>query len=186
MRITLDQVKLALINIANNRDRPHYELSVVRDVYYSIKYEYHHKLKNIVMQEIFTLYAHLYQIENQTKTFNHDEALAKILKIKEFYAGQKILVLKSGVSERTISLIFRKKIRLTPRVWKRISPIVDEVLKDLERHQIEKEKKSHGKYVTYRKGCRCSPCRTAWRIYIQERTLKRAQEKSLTEDFSID
>lgn len=182
MRISLDQVRTALINIANQRGRPPFEMAVIRDVYESIQYEYHHPLRNTAMQEIFTTYGYLYKNSDSGDLVNLEEAFEKILKVKEYYAGQKVLVSRSGVSERTISLLLRKKMVLTHRIWKRISPVIDLVLQELERHHNEKEKNSHGKYVTYRKGCRCTECRTAWRIYITERNLERNQRNQLVND----
>lgn len=114
MRITLDQVRTALVSIANQKGRPDdFGMGVIRAVYESIQYEYNHPLKNIVMQEIFTQFGHLYKNNDNPEEINIEEALEKILKVKNFYAGQKVLVSRSGVSERTISLLIRKKMTLT-------------------------------------------------------------------------
>ncbi len=86
------------------------------------------------------------------------------------------------MSERTISLLIRKKMTLTVRIWKRIEPVIDDVINELDRHHTEKEKKSHGKYVTYRKGCRCDPCRIAWRFYINDRISKRNNTQPISLD----
>lgn len=174
MRISFDQVRIALVSIASQKGRPEdFGMGVIRAVYDSIQYEYHHPLKNTVMQEIFIQYGHLYKDNENAEDVNLEEALAKILKVKNFYAGQKVLVSQSGVSERTISLLIRGKMQLTIRIWKRIEPVLDNVLSELDRHHSEKERKSHGKYVTYRKGCRCNACRISWRLYINERISKR-------------
>lgn len=180
MRISFDQVRTALINIAHQKGRPDFEMGVIRAVYESIQYEYHHSLKNIVMQEIFSTYGQLYN--SNSDNIDLDEALEQIIKIKSFYAGQKVLVSRSGVSERTISLIIRGKMLLTPRIWRRIQPVLSDVLVELDRYHTEKEKKSHGKYVTYRKGCRCGECRAAWRIYINNRSSKRNDAKPMVND----
>lgn len=183
MRITLDQVRTALVSIANQKGRPDdFGMGVIRAVYESIQYEYNHPLKNIVMQEIFTQFGHLYKNNDNPEEVNIEEALEKILKVKNFYAGQKVLVSRSGVSERTISLLIRKKMTLTVRIWKRIEPVIDDVINELDRHHTEKEKKSHGKYVTYRKGCRCDPCRIAWRFYINDRISKRNNTQPISLD----
>lgn len=185
MRITLDQVRTALISIANQRGRPQFEMGVIREVYESIQYEYHHALKNIVMQEIFIIFGHLYKNKDYDDV-NLDEALMKITKVKDYYAGQKVLVNRSGVSERTISLLIRRKMLLTVRIWKRIEPVIDEVINDLERYHADKEKKSHGKYVTYRKGCRCSECREAWRHYINNRIAARNAQFIVNDELNLD
>lgn len=170
-QITTDQIRTALVHIAEQSNRPHFGMFVVREVVRAIKYNHPHQLKNVVLREIYVLYGDLYKPD--TEQFNiADKAdfLAKLCKIKDYYAGQKILVSESGVSERTISLLLRGKLELTAKVWEKIDPVLDRVLEELEEHHKEKEKNSHGKYVTYRKGCRCEPCRIAWRNYIKEST----------------
>lgn len=179
MKITLDQVRTALINIANEKGRPHYGMGVIRDVYNAILEKEHHCLRYITMQEIFTLNSCVKK-PHMEYSAPPEDALSKLLKIKQYYAGQKVLVSKSGVSDRTISLILRGKLEMSSRVWNKIAPIIDEVLEDLQKHHEEKEKKSHGKYVTYRKGCRCDLCRLAWRGYIKERNSRvKTQEETL-------
>lgn len=171
MKITLDQVRTALINIANEKGRPHYGMGVIRDVYNAILKKEHHCLRHITMQEIFTLNSHVCKPHLELAAPPKD-APNKLQQIKQYYAGQKVLVSKSGVSDRTISLILRGKLEMSPKIWNKIAPIIDDVLEHLKKHHEEKEKKSHGKYVTYRKGCRCGLCREAWRSYIKDRNLR--------------
>lgn len=175
MRITFEQIRKALVAIADQKGRPHYEMGVVREVADAIQNNTHHHLKIIVMQEIYVQFSHLYKKEKPKQDINLDEALESLLVIKNYYAGQKVLVSRSGVSERTVSLLLRKKQELSPRIWSKIEPVLESVLQELARHHSEKEKNSHGKYVTYRKGCRCDSCRAAWRYYIKERKTKRGQ-----------
>lgn len=179
MKITFDQVRTALINIANEKGRPHYGMGVIRDVYYAILNKEHHCLRHITIQEVFTLNSYLNK-QTAEPTPPPDDAMSKLIQIRQFYAGQKVLVTRSGVSDRTISLILRGKIELSPKIWKKLSPIVDEVLADLQKHHEAKERKSHGNYVTYRRGCRCEDCRAAWRSYIKDRNERmRSQNETL-------
>lgn len=180
MKITLDQVRTALINIANEKGRPHYGMGVIRDVYNAILKKEHHCLRYITMQEIFSLNSCVKRPHLELSPPPED-ALQKLLQIKQYYAGQKVLVSKSGVSDRTISLILREKLEMSPRVWNKIAPIIDEVLEDLQKHHQEKERTAHGKYVNYRKGCRCEPCKHAWRIYIKDRNSRVKAQDDLFE-----
>lgn len=176
------QVRTALIQIAEQSQRPHFGLFVVRDVKDAIKNNTHHNLKNLVLREIYIQYGDLYKpvVENTT-IINKTEFMEKLLKIKNYYAGQKVLVRTSGISERTISLLLRGKIELTFGIWEKILPVLDQVLEELEAYEIEKQKQKHGKYVTYRKGCRCDDCRVAWRMYVKGSN----QRKKLAEQAAI-
>lgn len=167
MRISFDQIKQALINIAKQKGRPNYELSLIKDVAASIHNNTPHHLKQIVMQEIYVLYNHLYQDENSVREYDPELIRAKLQELKKLYAGQKALVNKSGVSGRTISLLIRGEYELTPRIMKKIAPVIDEVIDELKKHHEEKKRRSHGNYVTYRNGCRCQPCKEAWREYVK-------------------
>lgn len=166
--ISTQQVRTALIQVAEQSNRPHFGMLVVRDVKEAIKNNTYHNLKNRVLREIYIQYGDLYkpQVEN-TIIIEKTRFMEKLFQIKNYYAGQKVLVRTSGISERTISLLFRGKIELTFGVWKKLLPVLDRVLEDLETYEIEKQKQKHGKYITYRKGCRCDDCRVAWRLYVK-------------------
>lgn len=167
-QITTEQIKTALVQIAEQSKRPHFGMFVVREVIRAIKYNLPHQLKNAVLREIYVLYGSLYKPNTELfKLADNEQFMEKLGQIKQYYAGQKILVSVSGVSERTLSLLLRGKLELTAKVWEKIDPVLDDVLIELEKHHKEKEKNSHGKYVTYRKGCRCMPCRIAWRNYVK-------------------
>lgn len=173
MRISFDQVQQALINIAEQKGRPHYELSLIKDVAAAIRNNTHHHLKQLVMQEIYVLYNHLYQDQVVPKEYDPEVIKDKLKELKELYAGQKALVSRSGVSGRTISLLIRGEYELTPRIMKKIAPVIDEVLVELKKHHEEKKRRSHGNYVTYRNGCRCTLCKAAWREYVKASKLKK-------------
>lgn len=169
MRITNDQIRKALVAIAEIKKRPHYEMSIVREIIDSIQSGTHHPLKNLTLQEIYSQSGSNIFFIGETKPFNPEECIKQIAKVKEFYAGQKALVTRSGVSERTISLILSDKQKLTFKMWNKIEPVINEVLEDLKKYNEEKEKRSHGNYVTYRKGCRCKECKLGWRNYINKK-----------------
>jgi hypothetical protein len=171
MRITNDQIRKALVAIAELKNRPHYEMSVVREVIDAINLNSHHRLKTLTLQEIYTQYGNRGILLTEDKPFDPEACVLKITEVKAYYAGQKALVTRSGVSERTISLILSNKQKLTQKMWRKIEPVIDEVLSDLKRYNEEKEKKSHGNYVTYRKGCRCDDCKIGWRNYINSKKI---------------
>lgn len=169
MRITTDQIRKALVAIAEINKRPHYEMSIVREIIDAIQSGTHHRLKNITLQEVYSQSGNNTFFTGESKPFNAEECVKQIAKVKAFYAGQKALVSRSGVSERTISLILSDKQKLTVKMWNKIEPVIEEVLEDLKKYNEEKEKRSHGNYVTYRKGCRCNSCKMGWRNYINKK-----------------
>ena len=167
MKVSIDQVKHALIQIASQTGRPHYGMSVVREVMDAIHESTFHHLKTMVLQEIYVIYGHLY-LEKRILTDEEIEvALFKLAQLKGYYAGQKALVQKTGVNERTVSLLMRGKQKLSVKVWVKMEMHIDSVLADLKAHHKLKEEISHGRYITYRNGCRCDQCKAAWREYIK-------------------
>lgn len=178
MKINLYQVRQALINIAKERNRPEFGKIVADDVLRAIRDNLHHNLKEIVMKEIYNLYGHLYAEPEEDKVeIDQNAIMEKLSIIRSYYAGQKVLVSRSGVSERTISLILTSDHQVSYRVYEKLNPVLDSVIEELKRHKIEKDKNSHGTYVNYRKGCRCDHCKEAWREYIKDRNRrKKAQE----------
>lgn len=181
--INTQQVRTALIEIAEQSQRPHFGLFVVREVKDAIINNTHHNLKNAVLSEIYIQYGDQYKPEPEFTGIKDQKVfMEKLLRIRDYYAGQKLIVRASGVSERTISLLLRAKIELTFNVWEKILPVLDQVLTELEAYKIEKQKQKHGKYITYRKGCRCEPCRIAWRMYIKNSS----QRKKLAEQNTIE
>lgn len=180
MRISFDQIKEAMISLANQKGRPHYELSLIKEVAQAIHNNTPHHLKQIVLQEVYVLFNHLYQEEKKEEEYDAEEILKKLTIVRTLYAGQKALVSRSKVSGRTISLLIRGEYSMTPRILNKIGPVIDDVIKELTLHHIEKERQSHGNYVTYRNGCRCALCKLAWREYAQKGK-QRKKEKELLE-----
>lgn len=178
MRITNDQIRKALVAIAELKKRPHYDMSIVREVIDSINSGSHHPLKTLTLQEIYTQYQINGIYPTNDTIFDADACILKIALVKEYYAGQKALVTRSGVSERTVSLLLSGKQKLTKKMWSKIEPVIDLVLVELKRHTEQKEKKSHGNYVTYRKGCRCNECKIGWRNYINSKKTKEPPKPS--------
>ncbi|WP_139161894.1 hypothetical protein [Acinetobacter baumannii] len=175
-KITSQQVKIAMIRVAEETGRPHFEMCTVRDVCEAILNKTHHPLKMLVLQEIFCLYGK--QFENEEyREFKDQEIKEKLKTIKNFYGGQKVLVAISGIGSTTITEIMKIEKPLSERLKNRIEPYLDEVIETLELNQKNAEINSHGKYNTYRSGCRCQECRNSWRLYIQARTQKKKDEQ---------
>lgn len=176
-KVTTEQVKQALIRIAEQSHNNHFGLLVVREVVHAIRNNTHHYLKNQTLQEIYSSESD--NSENQNKELEmlfdsqKDEVLIKVKKIKTYYAGQKHLVKMSGVSDRAVTLLIRGELQLSYRLWKKIHGVIDEVIEALETQKIEKEKRKHGYYMSYKQGCRCEDCRMAWRNYIANNELKK-------------
>lgn len=175
MKISFEQVRLALIAHAERKNRPSLDIYVVKEVVEAIRMEKWHPLKMIALQEIFANKA-IYNLVEQPPppviVYDPDEFLEKVLLIKKHYSGQKKLSIKSGVSERTISLICKQKSKVTQTICRKLAPVIDDVIKDLEETEHNNSQK-HGWYVTYRKGCRCCECKKAWSEYIIANRKKR-------------
>lgn len=108
------------------------------------------------------------------------ECMTKLHKVADYYSGRVAITQASGISENTIYKILNDKIELTRNIYSKIQPVIDDVLIELERKKNNKHLTQHGKYITYRDGCRCDDCRIAWRNYIRElnqRKTKKAKHK---------
>lgn len=102
------------------------------------------------------------------------ECMDKLHKVADYYSGRVAITQASGISENTIYKILTEQKELTRNVFSKIEPVIDEVLIELEKKRINKQLTQHGKYITYRDGCRCDDCRIAWRNYIRELNQRKA------------
>lgn len=104
------------------------------------------------------------------------ECMNKLHKVADYYSGRVAITQASGISENTIYKILNDKKELTRNVYSKIQPVIDDVLVELERKKNNKQLTQHGKYITYRDGCRCDDCRIAWRNYIRELNQRKAKK----------
>lgn len=118
------------------------------------------------------------QLEKEQAEFilKQKECLTKLHKVADYYSGRVAITQASGISENTIYKILNDKKDLTRNVFSKIQPVIDDVLVELENKTNNKKITRHGKYITYRDGCRCDDCRVAWRNYIRELKQRKAKK----------
>lgn len=179
MKITLDQVRLALLFYADQQKRPEYAMYIVREVLEAIRNNHWHHLKQATLQIIFAdenlMGGRNPQVEN---TFDPVACMEKINEVRKYFAGQKLLSKSSGISERSISLIIKGKAKMNVTVWNKLAPVIDEVIAILEQREEKKEAIPHGEYSRYRRGCKCAECKKAWNTYILNNKRKKLAQKN--------
>ncbi len=180
MKITLEQVRLALLIYADQQKRPHYAMYIVREVLDAIRNNTWHPLKQATLQVIFADENLLGQGQRKPEPdLDPVACMEKINEVRKYFAGQKLLSKSSGISERTISLIIKGKAKINVSVWNKLSPVIDEVISVLEQRERNKEAIPHGEYTRYRRGCRCADCKTAWNAYILTNKRKKLAQKKV-------
>lgn len=180
-KIGLNLVLNTLNQIALEQKREPYGLIVVKDVLAAIRAGSSHPLKAKVMsiiEDTNTVVAEKGSNKPcRKKEFSTDEKYKieqKLFRIKIYYSGQHQLHLATGVSSKTISKLLNRKKEITVLLWEKISPFLDDVLRDLENRRIETlSKKSvfikeHGLIRSYRQGCRCKKCKATWNLYLKK------------------
>lgn len=179
MKITLEQVRLALLIYADQQKRPEYAMYIVREVLEAIRNSLWHPLKQATLQVIFADDNLLGGGSSQEETvFDPVPCMAKINEVRKYFAGQKLLSKSSGISERSISLIIKGKAKMNSTVWNKLEPVIDEVITILEQREKNKEAIPHGEYARYRRGCKCSECKKAWNTYILTNKRKKLAQKN--------
>lgn len=178
MKISLEQVRLALSIYAEQQKRPEYEMYIVREVLEAIRKNLWHPLKQITLQRIFAddnLRGN--EDQNEETVFDPKPCLEKINEVRKYFAGQKLLSKSSGVSERSLSLIVKGKAKMNSTVWKKIEPVIGEVIEVLEAREKKKEAVPHGEYARYRRGCKCDLCKKAWNAYVLDNKRRKMEQR---------
>lgn len=90
------------------------------------------------------------------------ECFNKLLRVQAYWTGSTMLTQRAKVSYPTLKAATSGKTYLTKYLYKKISPVIDEVLEDLERLHSNGGLGKHGKYTTYANDkCRCIHCKAA-------------------------
>ena len=158
MNFTAQHIRQALIQIAENKGRPHYTLEVVRSVIEAFRAGVHHPLKSAVMSEQIMLPAVKGSLDPR-----QDE-------LKEFCARagiNRILANISGLHITTICSYLNGNRPLTDDAWTKLSRSFKKADQAyLEKKQAAAKKGSYkkdtcGTINKYRCGCRCGACKAA-------------------------
>lgn len=158
MNFTAQHIRQALIQIAENKGRPHYTLEVVRSVIEAFRAGVHHPLKSAVMSE---------QIMLPVAKGSLDPRLDEL---KEFCARSginRILADASGLNITTICSYLNGNRPLTDDSWIKLSRAFNDAEQTyLEKKQAAAKRGSYKKDICgtvnkYRCGCRCEACKAA-------------------------
>lgn len=158
MNYTTQHIRQALIQIAENKRRPHYTLEVVRTVIEAFRAGVHHPLKSAVMSEKIML---------PVVQGSYDTRLDEL---KEFCARSgmnRILANISGLHITTICSFLNGNRALTDDAWTKLSRAFKKADQTyLEKKQAAAKKGSYKKDICgtinkYRCGCRCGACKAA-------------------------
>lgn len=179
MNVSFNQIILALNQLTLQEKRgEHYGLSIAKEISLCIREDREHPLKEKVLNEVCRqneeIEKKIRESKNQLSETELIKAEKKLQQIKFYYSGQKTLQLAAGISSRTLCRIISGKQKLTVKVWKKISPVLDVTLDSLEQKKLESVSKkaikvtSHGLIRSYRKGCRCSACKAVWQRYLDD------------------
>lgn len=126
MYVNATQIKQALIDIANETPRPHFEVSVVRDVVEAIKCDKPHHLKESVLEKI--------KVDLQDRVATKDsEQMSRLKCLREVCTGESVkqkLGEDSGLGFKYINHMVRGRYEINDNVWIRLEPLI-KALKDL-------------------------------------------------------
>lgn len=157
MNLSPEYIRKALVQIAENYNRPHYEVMVQRDVIHAFREGLYHPLKAEVMS---------IKIELKPEMTEYEK---KINIIKEAVAGYGMTTALSraaGIDQLTVSHIICGERVMTDDLWLVIKAGIDELQKNPEKYQKDYKKYQCGTYSRYREGkCRCSRCVAAYRSH---------------------
>ena len=122
MYVNADQIKIALIDIAEEAGRPHFELSVIRDVIDSIKNNSHHHLKTRVLARIKA------DLQDRVASKDSEQAI-RLKKMRSVCKGESIkrqIGDESGLGLKYINYMVRGRYEINNSVWARIEPLLNQ------------------------------------------------------------
>ena len=120
-------IRQALIQIAERNNRPHYTACVVRDVLFAFHNDLDHPLKRAVMNEVVV-----------TVDIDGTSQLAQLKKFCLLYGMREILAQVAGVPLRTLRAYLACERAITDKTWVKLQSSFDAALSEYER----KNKKS--------------------------------------------
>lgn len=156
---TSQEIRQALIQIADKANRPHYTQMVVRDVIHAIRNDLDHPLKEVVLG---------------TKTLVEVKAPPKtnLEVLREFCAVRgvsRILAKNVGISDRYMTALLGCERNLTDELFSRMKSCFDRTETEFVNRAKTKKKNTHGTTNCYQNGCHCNECRAVYQERNQAR-----------------
>lgn len=163
---TSQEIRQAMIQIADKNQRPHYTQIVVRAVIHAVKNDLDHPLKKAVIAEKIA-------ISNVARPKTNFEVL------KEFCATHgmpKLLATNAGISEGLMKSLLSNDRVLTDEMFIKLKACFDRTETEFANRAKTKKKNIHGTVNCYQNGCRCDECRAVYQERNQAR-LRQITEK---------
>lgn len=131
MEINAEQIKKALIEIANINNRPNFELAVIREVIFAIQNHCDHPLKERVLNHI--------EAESEKKLRAVDlEQNMRLLKLRKVCTNDAIkqyLAERTGLCIKLINNMVKGRYEVTGTVWSSIEPVIDQLAAQKRKHR---------------------------------------------------
>lgn len=159
------EIRQAMIQIAERKNRPHYTAMVVRDVIYAIQNNLDHPLKAEVLAEGV-----------QAASIARPKTNLEL--IKEFCSVRgisKYVAKHAGISESYLAAILKQERALTSDVYQKIKSAFSRAETEFANTKTKK-KETHGTTNCYKNGCRCVECCSAMQESNESR-LRQMTEK---------
>lgn len=124
MEVNAEQIKKALIEIANINKRPNFELTVIRDVVFAIQNQCYHPLKERVLHHIEN------EIEHRSRTVDREQNM-RLIKLRNACTSEAIkyyLAEKSGIGVKLINNMVKGRYEVTAADWASIEPVIDQLI----------------------------------------------------------
>lgn len=165
MSITADHIRLALIQIAQRKGRPPFDVVVVRDVINAFRFGLDHHLKTAVHEEKIVL---------QRKPSEFEIRFNKLKDVISKWGMSIALGRASGIDPVHINKISCGERDLDEATWRMLEKGIELLEKDASQYTKTYKYDQCGTYTRYKhKNCRCDACCTAFREY--EAAYKAAQ-----------
>lgn len=124
MEINAEQIKKALIDIANINKRPNFEMAVIKDVIFAVQNQCHHPLKERVLHHIEN------EIEQRSKTVDREQNM-RLIKLRNVCTSESIkhyLAERSGICVKLINNMVKGRYEVTGSAWSSIEPVIDQLI----------------------------------------------------------
>lgn len=158
MSMTADNIRIALIQIAERMDRPPFDMIVVRDVINAFRYGVDHHLKDAVHEEKVVL--------SSREPTELELRLTKLKDVTSKYGMAGALAKASGVDVIKINKISCGDHDLNDATWHALEKGMQLLAQDTDKYTKFYKYKECGTYSSYKnKKCRCNDCVTAFKTY---------------------
>lgn len=156
MSLSPDHIRKALVQIAENYNRPHYEVMVQRDVIHAFREGVYHPLKAEVMSV---------KIEIKHEMTESERRLNVIKETVAGYGMTTALARAANIDQLTLSHIICGERLMKEDTWLKIEAGINELQQNPEKYQKAYKKDKCGTYARFRGGCRCGLCVAACKAH---------------------